>query len=312
MSDTKRTDACRIQVPPRDGHHSDRVAPVEEPFDSYSTNRLCLHIGGKQVWLEPGERRAKDAEPIALPTELQGHPSLTYISAWNPDGERCSVRENEIFHAQLRTYIEALGLASIDAVAVAREGQWFEQGLMVIDLSAELAHDLAWKYDQEGWIRVDEQGWHTQPRYEGWAPQTLTYNTTRRTKRRCPVRMFDAKTDVCGAYGGPWTSASRSALSFWTAHRSLGMTLLGCGTCNNGKKPIRAFGHSLVLSPTAGVITLREVCVASRFGGYCYGRRKDEYSWMDPALSLKDARQALDELQGTTTQDNDDETGETE
>lgn len=266
-----------VQLPPDDRrHHSERVRPVEAPFASYASNRMCLFVDGRQVWLTPGEPRLPDTALNVWPEALPA--PVTYLSAWNPDGERHTLQQNLALHEQLRTFIRELRLDAIEAVTVAQGGEWFEQGLAVIGMDDQLAHDLAWKYDQDGWIRLDERGWQAASRYQGFTERARSFTVLRRTRRRCPIRAIEAKADRCIAVGGPWTSSSRSAYAVWNAHRRIGITLLGCGSCRDGKQPVWMQGGTTLIEPGTEVITLRELCIASRFGGYCWGRRT-EYDW---------------------------------
>lgn len=262
--------SARLQVPPDPKiHHSDREDPVEEPFDSYASNRLCLLIDGQQLWLEPV--KIKPDEPAGeseIPEQLAAFESLTYISAWNPDGDRSTFGQNSARHAELRDFIEQLGLEYVEAVAVAQTGEWFEEGLAVIGIDADIAHDLAWKCDQPATIRIDQAGWHVQPRYSSDGARRLQFRAALRPTGHCPVRKFDAEVEKCTPQGGHYVSASRRKMLIWKSHYAIGVSLLGCGVCGDGKRGPRI----------PQIIAPREVCVSSRFGGYCFGGRVD-YEW---------------------------------
>lgn len=256
-------------MPPEGKHHSERTRPTEDPFDSLSTNRLCLFIKGKQVWIEPAH--ANKRAPVAGHA-VPGNLPLTYLSVWNPYGDRHSLAENRALHEQLRSRIDVLGLSAIEAVTVAANGSWFEQGLAITGLTTEQADALVREFHQVGYIRLDGDGWHSTPRDTTRAPRHQSFSVITRTKRRCPVRMFDASAELCHMQGGHFTSRSRTYAAIWEIHRGVGLELLGCSVCKNGTESVFAYDGKTLLPPRRSTITLREASLASRYGGYCWGR----------------------------------------
>lgn len=259
---------------PRVGHHSERMAPPEPAIASYASNRLCIMPGGRrglQLWIEPVPFTGT-TDLTQVPDELAALLPFTFVSAWNTDGDRATRGENKAAHARLLERVEALALESVHAVAVARQGIWFEQGLAIADATDAVAAELAYEFLQLAAIRVDADGWHVISRATGLPLETLAYRVVPRMRRRCPVRQFDARIDRCTMWGGPWTSASMVAAGVWRTHRDLGIELLGCSTCQDGKQPVYGPGRQLSVSPARGVMLIREVMVGSRHGGYCFGR----------------------------------------
>jgi hypothetical protein len=262
----------RVPYPPDDrAHHSDREPPSESPFISHLSNRLLVIVNGQQFWLEAEQGQAterSDAVEPFVPEE-----SWTYISAWNPDGERHTLGENLAFHAALREIAEDRGWRFHEAVTVGRMGEWFEQGLVILDLDPAEAEALIWKLEQEAFIRVDVAGWTVVPRYEREIPATEPALRILRTEPLCPMRLLGAPAKVCSPEGGPWTSGSISAFHIWKWHRSVALAVVGCPLCDDGNGPIRFLGSDVVIQGNGPTIGAREVYIASRFGGYCFGRR---------------------------------------
>lgn len=259
-------------------HHSDRLPPTEPVEQSFLTNRIRIALGGKLFWIEP----ADTTDSGSLPAELEALLPLHYLTAWNPGGDRASFEQNEQLHLRLAERLSSAldkqvaevgadGVGLLPAVAVANDASWYEHGWAVRGLPIELAHRIAVDHDQAGLITVSREGLTFTPRVGIRATEHTGWRLVQREQEHCPLRPFNAPDSLCGVSGGPFTSRSRSVLAIWQEHRRIGLTLLGCGTCANGTEPIHAWGGKRVLDPAAGVIRLREVMVASRFGGYCWG-----------------------------------------
>ena len=59
-------------------------------------------------------------------------------------------------------------------------------------------------------------------------------------------------------HGGGWTSASIHAASLGQEHRAVGVRLVGCDTCSDGREACWGSGGS--------AISLTEIVLASRYG----------------------------------------------
>lgn len=288
----KRSHERGPALPPVDGHHSDRRPPAETPEASYATNLLCLMPKGRrgpQLWLEPFEPgTTTKAQSAAALADVEALLPLTWLSAWNADGDRHTREANDTLHAALVARIEGLGLSTIPAVAMGRNQQWFEQGLAVQGLDDKTARALLLEFEQLGAIRLEIDGWYVLRRWAERNPQRLEYRVVSRMRRRCPMRAFEAPIDRCTVHGGPWTSSSRVAAALWRAHRSVGVSLLGCSTCQDGQQPVYAHGGNLVIDPARGVLLLRELMLGSRHGGYCFGRYTRETTMAVDAAAQHD------------------------
>ena len=59
-------------------------------------------------------------------------------------------------------------------------------------------------------------------------------------------------------HGGGWTSASIHAAALWQEHRALGVRLVGCDSCDDGRETC--------WGPGGGAMSLTPIVLASRYG----------------------------------------------
>ena len=80
----------------------------------------------------------------------------------------------------------------------------------------------------------------------------------------CPVRRDADPAGRCTNFGGPYGSSAIHAAALWRAHRTVAVSLLGCGPCAGGREPI--WGHPRTGSP----LSLADEVIGSRYGGYTW------------------------------------------
>jgi hypothetical protein len=233
-----------------DGRHQRVEHSPEEVSVSYATQRYFLVRDGARHLLAP----APTAHQAGNDAEVRH-----FLTAWNAGGRPHTFEENAIAQDQLRARVAQQVVGT--AVAMPPEHRWFEEVLIVSGLDDDSAADLGRQFGQPavtawaaGKLRVIPTG--SSPVVEGleqWArlaPVSLS----------CPIRDDLDASGRCVPRGGPWVSASIHAHALWSDHRALGVRLLGCGPCENGRLPAWD-------GPGGRSIALSSVCIASRYGG---------------------------------------------
>ena len=81
----------------------------------------------------------------------------------------------------------------------------------------------------------------------------------------CPMRVDDIVGARCAMHGGPYGSRAIHASAIWASHRSVLLPRLGCDSCAGGTEPTLG-----PLGNTHGPILLRDLGLASRYGGYVW------------------------------------------
>lgn len=250
--------ACLLQRPDVGAiGYANRSLPMEPIMDSYLSNRLVVFTADGPVHYSAGESLPSDSELPQPAAEM----TLTYISAWNPDGKPSTFEENQERHRELTVYLDSLGIQWQPAVTIGALNQWFEEGVVMVDVDVDIAHDLAWKYEQYAWITVGRT-WRTESRFAFDDGASWELVTQKQPLPACPVTRVGYEGTACRMLGGPYGSAAMHAAAYWSLHRRIGAALLGCGVCGRER---------LIDDARSPIIYLREMFIASRYGGYASG-----------------------------------------
>lgn len=262
---------CTLMRPQRGaGSHSQRLSPHHTVMDSYAKNRVVVFMDDVEIWVTAGQLlRTTTMNRIAQIGDDES-PVFTYISAWNPDGKPSTLEQNRELHQELVAYLDSLGITWFPAATVGGANEWFEQGVAMVNIDPDIAHDLAWKYQQEGWIVLDD-GFQTVTRFAGNETQQFALVHLEPPAPQCPVMRVGFEGQPCRMVGGPYGSAAMEAAAFWNLHRRIGTELLGCGVCGRQRD---------VDNSSSPVIYLREIFIASRHGGYAKGGMNN-FDWRD-------------------------------
>lgn len=256
-------------APPRDDRTAGaRRAPREPVLRSYLTNRVCVDTEDGRFWLEPC-----DVIPAgsALPKAIADLLPFTITSAWNPAGRPTTLEENRGLDRRFQQSFDR-DVAPVPAVAVARDGTWFESSWLVAGGSISEAQDLLQRTQQAAAIHLTASEWIVveADRDDGVPWRHTTWRVVA-DLGACPVRRFGARAGLCKMHGGPWVSASIEAAGVWTVHRQVAIELLSCPVCQNGAEPVLGPTANSRVSLGQGPIHLNTVLLGSRYGGYAYG-----------------------------------------
>lgn len=271
---------CDLMRPARGaGGYSHRSAPHHSVMDSYAKNRVVVFLDGEARWLTAGEHLRESTMDKAVKQGDDNSPAFTYISAWNPDGKPSTLEQNQEQHEDLVAYLDTRGIAWVPAATVGSANEWFEQGVVMVNIDPDVAYDLAWKYQQEGWIILGDS-YQTVTRFAVNEVQEFSLTHLKPDAPLCPVMRVGFEGKACRMVGGPYGSAAMEAAAYWNLHRRIGTTVLGCGVCGRQRD---------VDNSCSPVIYLREMFIASRHGGYATGGMTN-FDWRDFSRVLEPKR----------------------
>lgn len=233
-----------------DGRHQRVNHSSEEISRSYALQGYFIDLDGVRQLLVP-DREASDLTDDAREYHL--------LTAWNPAGRRSTFRENDSAQCRLRARLGEHVVGR--GVAVPPDHTWFEEVLVVDGLNDGQAIEVGLEFDQ--------------PAVVAWAAGQLRVIATSAlsvvdpvdfsarlelASGSCPIRDDLDPVGRCVSRGGPWVSASIHAHALWSDHRALGVRLLGCERCVDGRLPAWD-------GPGGSSIALSSVCIGSRYGG---------------------------------------------
>lgn len=127
-----------------DGTHD--AAPRDDPMAlarAFAAARYRVDLGGEPLEFGVGERVA----------EIEGRlpaSSYAFITAWNPDAESQSVRENSHADDALDARLDALGIERRRTWAQAPDGGHREAGWLLAGLAIDRADALGREFEQAG------------------------------------------------------------------------------------------------------------------------------------------------------------------
>lgn len=225
--------------------------PAHQPVaDSYAQQWYRVTLNGVDYEIRPTASDELDHLPIAR---------CFIISAWNPRGAALTFEENQNLHKKLRTKLESVGGDLLEAVTFAADGSWFESAWFVQGLKADVALDIAAQFEQLAIVRWDREGLHVLPLDSAVVPASTTrWTLTRLESRPCPMKLLERDSE-CTPAGGPWVSKSMAVGAVWHEHRRQVLSLVGCGVCDSGQRPLAGSNGQPIL--------LSNVLPSSRFGG---------------------------------------------
>ena len=81
-----------------------------------------------------------DEYPLATPVHL--------LTAWNPRGEELPRSVNDERQKTLLTFLDDERLAAVPSVGASQDGSWAEPGFALLDVTEEVAVDIARRFEQ--------------------------------------------------------------------------------------------------------------------------------------------------------------------
>ena len=192
-----------------------------------------------------------------------------FVSGWHPYGRPSTYGECQEGHDTLHNALLAVAHYPVrQAVAYPLDQTWFEETHLAAGLTDEQAVEVGRASGQAAVVRWDSVSLTVLPTglRDDVQRSTTAWRLSRQRVRTCPVRRDDDPSGRCVPYGGPWVSASMHAALLWQAHRTVGISLLGCDPCHDGAEPIWGpRGQALSLG-------LYDEIIGSRFGSYGWRR----------------------------------------
>ena len=238
-----------------------RGAPREPLAESYARQHHLLPRGGQRYLLSPTEDGPAEQPP---PVDAVRH----LVSAWHPRGRGSTFEECQQLHDRLRDELVGLGGDPEDVVGLAADRSWYEGTLAVAGLSDDEVLTVATRFEQAAVVRWDAESLTVLP--TGLLPSVVTSSSPWQltpVARSCPMRRDDDPSRRCRLVGGPYGSRAIHTACLWSAHRDVGLALLGCDACDDGRGPIDGpFGSR------GRPISLDDVVVGSRYGSYGWRR----------------------------------------
>ena len=200
------------------------------------------------------------ASPFARPPKWR-------VTAWNPLGDVCTLAHNTSRSDDLLQRLVATGVVVAEVLRTTPpDRSWIEDTIVFSGLDEAAVLAVAREFGQ--------------PAVTAWQDTFLTVVPTglvddiplvtrevvvELQPRTCPMRIDDVEGSTCAMHGGPYGSRAIHASAVWKTHRDLLLPLLACDACEGGTQPTLG-----PLGKAGGPILLRDVGLASRYGGYVW------------------------------------------
>ena len=237
--------------------------PPRSPLaDSYRSQQYYFRDQGSHYVLAPERPGMGPGPSVEPPFELPVH----FISNWHEGGIATTFAECLTAHEELCARLAELDLGFQLAIAVAEDRTWFEGFSLVSGLDDEQVVDLARASGQPAAIRWDVDCLIVLPTglREDIATSTTAWRLESSTVSTCPVRRDADPAGRCTNFGGPYGSTAIHSAALWRAHRTVAVSLLGCGPCADGSEPIWGNPRG------GGALSLADHIIGSRYGGYTW------------------------------------------
>jgi len=238
-----------------------REPPASPLADSYRTQGYTFEHDNRRYVLTP-ERSGTVSDPsVVPPTEFPAH----FVGSWHRGGAPSTFADCVAAQGKLSARLAELSIAQWRATAVAEDRTWFEGFVLVSGLDDGQVVALGRAAGQPAVVRWDAAGLAVLPTglQADIPPSTTPWRLVPAEAATCPVRKDADPAGRCTKYGGPYGSSAIHAAALWRAHRSVAVTLLGCGPCADGREPI--WGN-----PRGGALSLASEIIGSRYGGYTW------------------------------------------
>lgn len=263
QSERAREATTRPGAPTELGNHELRLLrkPPGQPLAvSYARQEYRLQHEGEHLLLSPADARRHALTAAPFPFEGRVH----LLTAWSPRGEAGTFREFQRLHAQLRAGLDERGAILGEATAVASDGNWFEPQVIAASLPDEAAVELALEHGQAAAIAWEGDEVTVLPTglREEVVREIFPVTLHRLPSATCPVRADIDPEGRCVRWGGPWVSASIHAAALWQDHRAVGIQLLGCDSCDGGRRE------------DWGAVQLASQVLVSRYGNATWRPRR--------------------------------------
>ena len=164
--------------------------------------------------------------------EEQALPEGFIISAWSPNGETLTYKENIDFNWDLHRHLKEKKLNFLKLVSVEATRAWVEDSFLIQGIDLKQAKALASKFKAPGFVELkgnqaivyETASTKTQSIQIGFIPRELG----------CPAKKKgEASNDFCTQHGYWTTGSAIAALGNWQDNLTIVNSRLGCNLCNN-------------------------------------------------------------------------------
>jgi hypothetical protein len=154
------------------------------------------------------------------------------ISAWSPNGETLTYKENEEANWQLQRHLQDKKIKFHKLVTVEATRAWVEDSFLIQGITSNQAKALAQKFKAPGFVELrgnlaivyETKSTDTQTIQVGFIPRELG----------CPAKRDGKVTeDFCEQHGYWTTGSAIAALGNWRDNLTIVNSRLGCNLCNN-------------------------------------------------------------------------------
>ena len=173
--------------------------------------------------LSIGPTEAKEEQPL---------PEGFIISAWSPNGETLTYRENEDANWKLLRHLQDKKIKFQKLVTVEQTRAWVEDSFLIHGITEKRARTLAKMFKAPGFVELkanqaivyETNSTKTQSIQIGFIPRELG----------CPAKRNGQVTEDFCTQHGYWTTGSAiAALGNWRDNLTVVNSRLGCNLCNN-------------------------------------------------------------------------------
>jgi hypothetical protein len=242
---------------------SSRQPAVEPLKDSYRNQSYRFSFGA-QLKITPSRTVSFAPELSKSVAFLNTKFPLYFFTAWNKSGQPTTWDANVDAEAAARDALSQTGLRTGTGFSRSSDGSWLEGWFYTETISDERALQIASDLGQPAAVRWDADGLHVLSLDQSVVPNSSTGWILSEDKDRPCQLKAEVSATACGEKGGKFVAKSRAIGAIWQVHRANAIRLAGCTVCK--REP-----NTLGTNP-GDAIPLHEVFLASRFGGYAFGK----------------------------------------
>jgi hypothetical protein len=164
--------------------------------------------------------------------ETQPIPQGFTISAWSPNGETLTYKENQERNWELQRHLQNKKIKFEKLVTVEATRAWVEDSFLIQGISKHVAKALAHKFQAPGFVELkgnqaivyETSSTKSQTIQIGFIPRELG----------CPAKRNGREDqDFCQQHGYWTTGSAIAALGNWQNNLTIVNSRLGCNLCNN-------------------------------------------------------------------------------
>lgn len=205
------------------------------------------------------------------PTETKAEITLEgfIISAWSPNGEVRTFKENQDLSWELEKHLKNHKHNYEKVIQVEQTRAWVEDAFLIKGITTKQAREIAEKFHQKAFVKISNSEaavYETQTTVK----KTTTIGLIPR-QLGCPAKAEGKESDKFCKQHGFWTTGSAlAALANWRDNLTIVNSRLGCNLCNN------VTTHPNNFVKLANPEHLNNIKVTNRFSIARWVRLKDE------------------------------------